>query len=204
MLSHSCVAEGFPRNHRDGVTAQDIHVGNNPPADKRYLAADMDSDSWMQDIAESLPCFRAADVQGDIQKLSDQLRGNELEHQQQTGPLHPLRFASVEVRSRKFRRVVQLADRVAKFDSSVLITGETGVGKEVVGRYIHIRSPRSSAPFVAVNCGALPETLLEMLCSATRPARLPGQRKIGRDYSKRPMAGRSSLTKSATRRRRCK
>ena len=71
------------------------------------------------------------------------------------------RIASVEVRSREFQRVVELAERVAKFDSSVLITGETGVGKEVVARHIHGLSPRSDAPFVAVNCGALPETLLE-------------------------------------------
>ncbi len=67
----------------------------------------------------------------------------------------------MEVRSREFQRVVELAKRVAKFGSSVLITGETGVGKEVVARYIHSQSPRVNAPFVAINCGALPETLLE-------------------------------------------
>ncbi len=71
------------------------------------------------------------------------------------------RIASVEVRSREFQRVIELADRVAKFDSSVLISGETGVGKEVVARHIHSKSPRSNGRFVALNCGALPETLLE-------------------------------------------
>ncbi len=132
--------------------------------DKRCLAIGMDIDSWGQEIAKDLPYFHTADIQGKIQTLTNQLREKELELDRRQGQLeHPgrSRIASVEVRSREFQRVVDLAERVAKFDSSVLITGETGVGKEVVARHIHNLSLRSDAPFVAINCGALPETLLE-------------------------------------------
>jgi Nif-specific regulatory protein len=56
---------------------------------------------------------------------------------------------------------LEIIDRVAKTDSSVLILGESGVGKELFAEQIHLRSPRNGAPFVRVNCAALPEGLLE-------------------------------------------
>jgi transcriptional regulator with PAS, ATPase and Fis domain len=59
------------------------------------------------------------------------------------------------------RRVVDLALRVAKVDSTVLVTGESGVGKERIARLVHDESMRRTGPFIAVNCGAITETLLE-------------------------------------------
>ena len=63
--------------------------------------------------------------------------------------------------SRAMRHVRALATRAAAGDAKVFITGESGVGKDVVARYIHAHSVRASRPFIAVNCAAIAETLLE-------------------------------------------
>jgi DNA-binding NtrC family response regulator len=64
-------------------------------------------------------------------------------------------------RSAPMRGVLELVARVAPSDATVLIQGESGTGKELIAKAIHHASPRAGGPFVAINCGALPDTLLE-------------------------------------------
>ena len=70
-------------------------------------------------------------------------------------------FANVIGRAPEFVQMLERAQRAAPTDTSVLLTGESGTGKEVVARAIHHASARAAGPFVAVNCAALPETLIE-------------------------------------------
>jgi DNA-binding NtrC family response regulator len=63
--------------------------------------------------------------------------------------------------SPRIRQVIDAVERVARTNANVLIMGESGTGKEVVARLLHDSSPRAAGPFVAINCGAIPEALLE-------------------------------------------
>ena len=69
--------------------------------------------------------------------------------------------SSIVVVSEVMQEIFVLANKVSNFDATVLITGESGVGKEEVAKYIHNNSLRKNNPFVAINCGSIPEQLLE-------------------------------------------
>lgn len=70
-------------------------------------------------------------------------------------------LSNIICKSQEMKRVLDLIERVSRTDTTILICGETGVGKEMVARALHNNSHRCDAPFVAINCGAIPETLLE-------------------------------------------
>ena len=70
-------------------------------------------------------------------------------------------FANIVARSAKMRSILDVVTRIAKLDSTVHIHGESGTGKELIAKAIHLASDRKDKSFVALNCAALPETLLE-------------------------------------------
>jgi two-component system response regulator FlrC len=83
-----------------------------------------------------------------------------IEHVERHAALPP-QADDLVVADARTRNLLALAARVAKTDATVLLTGESGTGKEVFARYIHAQSSRAAAPFVAINCAAIPENLLE-------------------------------------------
>jgi DNA-binding NtrC family response regulator len=99
------------------------------------------------------------------QVLAEQKRQQELESALQEALVRVARDfdepLGIAAKSQAMARLVDLARRVAKVDSTVLITGESGSGKERIARLLHDESTRAEGPFIAVNCGAIAETLLE-------------------------------------------
>ena len=83
--------------------------------------------------------------------------------------------------SREMKKVKKMILRAARSDSSIFITGETGVGKEVVARYIHNNSSRREKPFIAVNCGAIPAELIESELFGYEEGAFSGARKRGKE-----------------------
>jgi formate hydrogenlyase transcriptional activator len=91
-------------------------------------------------------------------------------------------FGEIVGTSAPLRRVLALAEKVASSDSTVLITGETGTGKELIARAIHKRSPRAARPFVSVNCGAIASSLVASELFGHEKGAFTGamQRRLGR------------------------
>jgi two-component system, NtrC family, response regulator HydG len=127
-------------------------------------------DEWGDDRAEELRFFeqrRLADcLDVSLQRVVTTLKGAE---RKLRAHRRALRHAAPDIeaplgivaKSQAMLRIVDLARRVAAVDSTVLITGESGSGKERIARLVHDESPRATGPFIAVNCGAIAETLLE-------------------------------------------
>ena len=110
-----------------------------------YLVKGFDLEELRQRVANLL---KLATLEKENETLRSRLAG-----EGQFGPMIG--------RSAEMRRAFEIADRVAKTDSTVLILGESGTGKDLLAQEIHARSQRAGKPFVAVNCAALPETLIE-------------------------------------------
>jgi two-component system response regulator HydG len=148
VLEDRCVGKGDPACHLMGRTREE----------------------WGDERAEELRFFEAKRLQEcldvSLQRVTETLKAAERRLRQRRRALvrvdpdarEPMGLVT---RSPSMRKVLDLARRVAKVDSTLLITGETGSGKERIARLLHDESHRASGPFIAVNCGAIAESLLE-------------------------------------------
>ncbi|MCT8987601.1 sigma-54-dependent Fis family transcriptional regulator [Shewanella phaeophyticola] len=123
-------------------------------------------ENWGDKLTPHLPYFEIADsnqilvkLTEDFQKLEERLNRKKQQLAFINGDIDPT--PGFVVRSPSMLKLMDMARRVAKVDSSILVTGDSGVGKEYVSRYVHLCSKRKHKPFITVNCGALSETLLE-------------------------------------------
>jgi len=122
-------------------------------------------EKWGKSVEEQLSYYHMESVDAVLTELTEKLKGVEkkLKHRQRQLSCFDLDddLPCGSCRSPAMRKMVEVARRIARTDSSVVISGETGVGKERIARFIHDESPRATKPFVAINCGALTESLLE-------------------------------------------
>lgn len=119
-------------------------------------------DEWGKAFDDQLLFFQKETIDGALKDVTTRLRKAErrlsqLQRLLESDILPP----GILARSKPMLQVLDLARRAAKVDTSVVVTGESGTGKELVARFIHDESMRSGKPFIAVNCSAIPETLLE-------------------------------------------
>ena len=110
-----------------------------------YLTKPFDPDELLLQIEKAIENQRLV---SEVRRLEGLLKGR-------------YDFQNIVVRSKKMQEVLELVSRVAGTDSTVYISGETGTGKEVIAKAIHLAGERRDKPFVAINCAAIPETLLE-------------------------------------------
>lgn len=127
------------------------------PRRMRFTSRPLPEDEGLVVMFHDITVLRSMEEQLDLQdRMARLLSSTSSEpHRQRTG------LADFIGESPVMQKVFGLIVRVAKSDATVLVHGESGTGKELVARAIHHESTRAAGPFVAVNCGAIPETLLE-------------------------------------------
>jgi len=150
-------------NGREVYCVEDRCRGKGDPA--CHLVGRFKED-WGPDIEPHLAFYGKACLDSALERVTAALRTAERRLRARRQELARFEPGAEErkglvVRSEGMRRALDLAQRVAKVESTALVTGESGVGKERIARLIHEESPRAARPFVAVNCGAVTETLLE-------------------------------------------
>jgi transcriptional regulator with PAS, ATPase and Fis domain len=123
-------------------------------------------EEWGGDFDGELAVFKRVEIDDALRDVTSTLKRTESELREKTRKLAVIAKveedpAGLMVRSPAMRKLMELTKAIAVIDSTVLITGESGTGKERIARFVHDHSAHANGPFIAVNCGAITDTLLE-------------------------------------------
>lgn len=152
--------------HRDGISLmQDLHLVN-PEMPVIILTAHGSIENAVEAMKKGAYSYLTKPF--DPRDLLLQIQ-RALENRQLTSEIKRLKgllderysFSNIIAKSEKMQRVLEVVSRIAKTDSTIYIHGESGTGKELIAKAIHLASERQNKEFMAINCAAIPETLLE-------------------------------------------
>ena len=164
---------GLTSGYISHVTGQEIYVLEDRCQGQGHAACRLlgrTRDVWGDERAEDLAFFDSGRLMEcldvSLRKVTETLKSVEEKIRARHRVLVRVVPDEVEplgivAKSAKMRNVLELARRVAKVEATVLLTGESGVGKERIARFVHDESTRAAGPFIAINCGAITETLFE-------------------------------------------
>jgi PAS domain S-box-containing protein len=130
---------------------------NIPVIDKPCFIIDADGKKIPVSVSTAVLKNQKGHIIGGAETFRDLSEIEALKHELQ----HEYKAGSFVSYSASMREIIKMVPPVSESSSTILIEGETGTGKEVLARTIHENSPRANEPFIAINCGALPDTLLE-------------------------------------------
>ncbi|MBN1655323.1 MAG: sigma-54-dependent Fis family transcriptional regulator [Deltaproteobacteria bacterium] len=164
---------GLMSGYVSRIAGKEIYVLEDRCMGKGHAACNLlgrSREEWGNERAEELGFFEAGRLKESLDvslhRVTETLKAAELKLRAHRRALTRVTFRGdgpegFVAESERMRLVVDLARRVAKVDATVLITGESGSGKERIARLVHDESTRAAGPFIAINCGAITETLLE-------------------------------------------
>jgi len=148
---------------KEVYTIEDRCLGRGDPA--CHVVA-RTREEWGKDLDPHLAFFQNAGIDASLKHVADVLKRTERQLQDRSRRLARVVGmkedpSGIMARSEAMRKALDQAKRLAGVDSTVMISGESGAGKERIARLLHDQSSRSEGPFIALNCGSVPESLLE-------------------------------------------
>ena len=137
-------------------------------------------------LSNKVPVKVGNEILGAVETLEDVTKIREYENiirvkMAEKGHIAHFTFEDIIGDSPPFKKMIKLAQKYAEVDSTILIEGESGTGKEVFAQAIHSASRRCKGPFVAVNCGAIPDSILESELFGYQAGAFTGARRQGKD-----------------------